>query len=81
LIDGDVNVYVEIPEELCERELARLDKIIPQKVKLVAGLEKKLGNEGFTSRAPADVVEAERARLAQAQAELVELQAKRKLLG
>ncbi|MBN1477816.1 valine--tRNA ligase [Candidatus Sumerlaeota bacterium] len=81
LIDGDVNVYVDLPEELCERELARLDKVIPQKEKLVTGLEKKLGNEGFTSGAPAEVVVAERARLAQAQSELTELLAKRRLLG
>jgi valyl-tRNA synthetase len=78
---GDVKIHVLLSEELLTKETARLDKAIAKTQGVVSGLEKKLGNEGFTSRAPAEVVEAERARLAQSQAELAELQAKRRLLG
>ena len=45
-----------------EAELARLDKELAKIVKDLEGLQKRLANESFTSRAPKDVVEKERAR-------------------
>ena len=45
-----------------EAELARLDKELAKIVKDLEGLQKRLANGSFTSRAPKDVVEKERAR-------------------
>ena len=44
-------------------ELARLDKELGKIDKELGALNMKLGNEGFVSRAPADIVERERARV------------------
>lgn len=46
-----------------DKEIARLEKEHANLVKQIDGKEKKLGNEAFVSKAPADVVEAERRRL------------------
>jgi valyl-tRNA synthetase len=51
-------------------ERARLDKEIAETEKYVRGLEGKLSNEQFRSRAPADVVAKEEERLATAQSRL-----------
>ncbi len=45
-------------------ERKRLTKEVGAKEKQVAGLERKLGNEGFLAKAPAEVVAKEQARLA-----------------
>ena len=41
----------------------------------IAGIEKKLANENFVSRAPAEVVQRERDRLSELQAELAQVRA------
>ena len=46
-------------------ELARLEKELGKIDKELGGLNKKLANEGFVSRAPAEIVERERARVAE----------------
>ena len=56
-----------------ERE--RLTKEIAQKEGFLAAVERKLGNESFTARAPADVVEKERQKAADARAEIERLRA------
>ncbi|MCY1340116.1 Valine--tRNA ligase [compost metagenome] len=56
-----------------DAELARLDKEIQRlegEVKRVGG---KLGNEGFVAKAPAEVIEKERAKLAEAEQALANL--------
>ena len=53
-----------------EVERARLEKQIAEAAKHVGSLEGKLGNEQFTNRAPADVVQRERDNLETAQARL-----------
>lgn len=60
-----------------DAELKRLDKEHEKQLKVITGLENKLGNEKFVGRAPADVVEKERAKLADAQAELALLESQR----
>ena len=60
-----------------EAELKRIDKEHEKQQKVITGLENKLGNEKFVGRAPADVVEKERAKLADAQAELALLERQR----
>ena len=62
-----------------EAELKRLDRQLEKAAAAVAALERKLGNENFAARAPAAVVEKERARLAAqqaAQAQLAEQRAR-----
>lgn len=56
-------------------ELARLNKELQRQRQEVARLEGKLGNANFTARAPADIVQAERDKLATAQLQLVNLEA------
>ncbi|MEQ9105050.1 MAG: valine--tRNA ligase [Rhodothermales bacterium] len=56
-----------------ERE--RLQKEIDQKTSFMNGVERKLSNEQFVSKAPADVVARERTKAEDARAEIVRLQA------
>ena len=77
-IDGAVTIISDgakilIPlDELVdkEKELARLQKELEKVEKDIASLEKKLSNENFTSKAPEQVIAAERAKLAKAQERL-----------
>ncbi|RKQ96853.1 valyl-tRNA synthetase [Kushneria sinocarnis] len=48
-------------------ELARLDRELEKQEKVIAGIEKKLANESFTAKAPAEVVEKEQGKLREAQ--------------
>jgi len=52
-------------------EIAKLKKQGEELAKYIAGVQGKLGNESFVARAPAAVVEAEKAKLAEAEAKLV----------
>jgi len=66
LVVGDMQIYVadvidaQAEKKRLEKELANLDKQI-------AGINGKLGNENFVSRAPAEVVQRERERLEELQ--------------
>lgn len=60
-----------------DAELARLTKETDRLTKEVARLSGKLGNPGFTAKAPAKVVELEQQKLNDAQASLTELEAQR----
>ena len=60
----DVDVHVDLEQFIdVEAELSRLEKLLGQLVKQITGKEAKLSNENFVSRAPAEVVEKERASL------------------
>ncbi|OHV07726.1 valine--tRNA ligase [Kushneria phosphatilytica] len=50
-----------------DAELARLDRELEKQDKVIAGIEKKLANENFTAKAPAEVVEKEQGKLREAQ--------------
>ncbi|MCP1303315.1 valine--tRNA ligase [Halomonas sp. R1t8] len=66
---GDMEVLVPMADLIDkDAELARLAKEIEKQDKLIGGIEKKLGNEGFIAKAPVAVVEKERAKLAEFQA-------------
>ncbi|MDV6317962.1 valine--tRNA ligase [Chromohalobacter sp. HP20-39] len=66
---GDMEVLVPMAGLIDKDvELARLAKEIDKQDKFIGGIEKKLGNESFISKAPTEVVEKERAKLADAQA-------------
>ncbi|WP_027966001.1 valine--tRNA ligase [Halomonas halocynthiae] len=66
---GEMEVLVPMADLIDkDTELARLAKEIDKQEKVINGIEKKLSNEGFTAKAPAAVVEKERAKLADSQA-------------
>ncbi|HBV62457.1 MAG TPA: valine--tRNA ligase, partial [Rhodopirellula sp.] len=61
----DVDVHVDLEKFIdIEAELARLDKLKSQLEKQIKGKQQKLGNENFVARAPTEVVDKERATLA-----------------
>ncbi|GAA3581044.1 valine--tRNA ligase [Marinobacter xestospongiae] len=61
-------------------ELARLDKELERLNKEIGRLEGKLGNEKFTAKAPAEVVEKEQEKLRDAQGSLTRLSDQRKAI-
>lgn len=76
VVVGAHEVYIPLAGMIdlaIERE--RLQKEIAQKEKYVQSLERKLQNENFVSRAPAEVVEGEREKARQAGAEMGRLKA------
>lgn len=73
---GTMDVYVDLKDFIdIEAEIERNQKQLEKLTGLVVGKEKKLSNETFISRAPADIVERERASLQQAKQELESVQA------
>ena len=66
---GDMEVLVPMADLIDkDAELKRLAKEIDKQDKLIGGIEKKLGNEGFIAKAPEAVVKKERGKLAEFQA-------------
>ena len=81
LSDGTA-VFVPLGDAIdVERECTRLGTEVERLLRLVEGQEKKLSNEQFTSRAPADVVERERQKLAAWEEQRTVLVEKRARLG
>ncbi len=81
LSDG-TGVFVPLGDAIdVARECARLGAEIARLQQLVASQEKKLSNEQFVSRAPADVVGKEREKLATWREQVSTLQEKRGRLG
>ena len=73
---GDMQVLVPMAGLIDkDAEIARLQKEISKREQEIGRVESKLGNESFVARAPADVVEKEKAKIAEHQAALVELKA------
>ena len=62
-------------------EVAKLKKQGEELAKYIQGIQGKLGNAGFVSRAPAAVVEGEKAKLAEAEQQLARVEAQIKALG
>lgn len=66
-----VEVYVDLKDFIdVDAERARLTKLVEKLEKGISGKEKKLQNENFVARAPAEVVEQEKAALDELRAEL-----------
>ncbi|WP_404363429.1 valine--tRNA ligase [Marinobacter sp.] len=78
---GDMEVLVPMAG-LIDRdaEIARLNKELERLDREIARLEGKLGNEKFTARAPADVVEKEKAKLQDAQGSRERLKGQREAI-
>ena len=67
-VTSDAAVYMPMNELVdVEKELARLAKEIEKAEKNIAGLKGKLSNQNFVSRAPENVVNAEREKLTKAE--------------
>ncbi len=82
VVVGRNEVYVPLAGMIdLDAERDRLDREIAQKERFLTGVERKLHNEQFVTRAPADVVEKERQKAADAKAELLRLRANRADLG
>ena len=67
---SDITIHIPLPEEMREKEKARIEK---EKTKLKAqieGLEKKLANPNFAEKAPQKLVENTKALLAELQQKL-----------
>jgi len=81
LSDG-TTLFVPLGDTIdVQRECTRLGDEIGRLGELVASQERKLANAQFTARAPADIVERERQKLATWSEQSVKLAAKRALLG
>ena len=73
-VTSDAAMYMPMNELVdIEKELARLAKEIEKAEKNIAGLKGKLSNENFVSRAPENVVAAEREKLSKAESLLQQL--------
>ena len=59
------------------KEVARLDKQLGKLGGEITGLEKRLGNEAFVAKAPAEVVAEQRERLAELQGTIATNSARR----
>jgi valyl-tRNA synthetase len=82
VLPNGTGVFVPLGDAIdVERECARLDTEIERLLQLVTGQEKKLGNQQFTARAPAAVVDREREKLASWREQHEVLARKRALLG
>jgi valyl-tRNA synthetase len=82
VVGGDAEVVVPLASVVdVGAEKARLGKDIAKTRKDVDGLERKLGNQAFVAKAPAEVVEKDRARLAEEKAKLAKLEAALAALG
>ncbi|MFA8019160.1 valine--tRNA ligase [Bremerella cremea] len=68
---GSMEIFVDLKDFIdVEAEIDRNEKQLSKLQQLVVSKEKKLGNESFVSRAPADIVARERESLDQAKQEL-----------
>jgi valyl-tRNA synthetase len=65
LVTDSATAYIPLADMIdTEKELARLNKEKDNILGEIARLEKKLSNEGFVAKAPAAVVDGEKAKLA-----------------
>jgi len=79
---GDMEILVPLAGFIdTAAELARLDKEISKLEKDIAGLNGKLSNESFVSKAPEAVVNKEKERLAANQSALEKLQQQREKIA
>ncbi len=66
---GPVVVHVELPEEMRAAEIERLEREVARVSQLIETQKRKLADEKFTSKAPAQVVEKEKTKLQQLEIE------------
>ncbi|MBX7244052.1 MAG: valine--tRNA ligase [Candidatus Sumerlaeaceae bacterium] len=71
-----VSIYLEMPSEMREQEVARLEKELSRLATECGRQEGKLSNEAFVGKAPAAVVDKEREKLRKLGEELAQVQEK-----
>ena len=82
VISGGIEIYLPLAGMIdLEAERTRLQKELANLEKRMAGSRAKLNNTGFTQKAPPEVVEKERARLADFELQLSKLQGQLEELG
>ncbi len=82
LVIDEVTAYLPLAGMVdIDRERARLNKEVAETESQIARLEKLLGNAGFVNKAPTEVVEGERAKLADYQARAAKLTERLAALG
>jgi valyl-tRNA synthetase len=82
LVKAGVEIYVDTSNALdMEGELARLQEQITDTREYIAILDKKLLNESFVKRAPAELVRAEMIKKEEAKERLVKLEEKLEKMG
>jgi len=72
-ISKDTDVYLEIANIDFSQEIKKLQKQIGKKQGAIQGIEKKLSNKNFTSKAKPEVIEKEQKKLSDYKAELQKL--------
>jgi valyl-tRNA synthetase len=80
-VSGGTTILVVLPTELVEKEQERLRKELEFAQKGLAACRGKLGNEGFVAKAPPNVVEQERAKLAKLEADVEAMRQKLASMG
>lgn len=74
IISGRTECFVDIGVSMnVEEELAKLQEDLKYQEGFLASVMKKLGNESFVSKAPANVIEAERKKQSDAEAKIQSL--------
>jgi len=82
LLSGGIELVVPLAGMIdLDKEKQRLETEIAQLDKQLTALQGRLSNEGFVAKAPAQVVEAERAKAADWGTRLTQLREKRTALG
>jgi valyl-tRNA synthetase len=75
IVTSDARIYIPMGELVdIAKEIARLEKEKLNDEKMLAGIESKLGNEGFVAKAPENVVAAEREKAAKLREKIVMVQ-------
>ena len=82
VVEAGMEIFIPLEGLIdLDAERARLHKEIGQHEGWIKGIDKKLSNEGFVAKAPAEVVERERARRGDLEAKLDKLRANLSELG
>ncbi len=71
---ADFDLSIDVPEGQLEAQRKRLEKDREQLVKNIANSQRQLGNDVFLSKAPANILESMRAKLAEYEAQLKKIE-------
>ena len=82
LVTADAKLYIPLAELVdLDAERGRISKELEKKQKYLAGIQSKLANEKFVSKAPEAVIQRERDNLEKTQREIAQLEESLKALG
>ncbi len=75
-VAGPVVAHVELPAEMRDAEIARIERELTRLSQAIENQKRKLSSEAFVSKAPAAVVEKEKSKLEQLETEYTQYSAK-----